>query len=152
MSSLLTRCGHPPNLCLCLVCHISSHACSPYVSPVPPFLLIPLSPVSAGCSIILYICIPPSQNLFLSLLSSFPPTKIAPAATPSYSLPATATNHTTCTQWQPPQARAHPLPVYSNFFSYSIQPSPFPFIFTDQSSKLNNSHKMEHKHGASFSL
>lgn len=95
MSSLLTRCSHLPNLCLCLVCRISSHACSPNLSYVPPFLLIPLSPVSTGCTVTPYTCICPSQHHFLTLPSSFPPTNTALAASPSYSLPATTTNHTT---------------------------------------------------------
>lgn len=43
----------------------------------------------------LHTCICPSQHHFLTLPSSFPPTNTALAASPSYSLPATTTNHTT---------------------------------------------------------
>lgn len=153
MSSLLTRCSHLPDLCLCLVCHISSHACSPNLSYVPPFLLIPLSPVSTGCTVTPYT----HASVHLSIISllfllPFPPLtqllQLPPVTHFQQLLLTTPRAHSHC--------HLRPGLIHSrfnpNFSSYSILPSPFPFIFTDCSAELDYSRKMEHKHGASFSL
>lgn len=119
-----------------------SHLFSSFLSPLfPQAAQSPLTRASVHLSIISLLFLLPFPPLTQLL-------QLAPVIHFQQLLLTTPRAHSHC-HLRPGLIHSRFTP---NFSSYSILPSPFPFIFTDCSAELDYSRKMEHKHGASFSL